>query len=154
MKLVNSLLACTAVLALVAPAMAQTTNTPQQTEAQQTTGETDVVVVYGHAEKATNAAIGFDLTPRETPQSVTAITRQQIEDQGLASVTDVLAFATGISSKAIDRGRNTLSARGFEISNFQIDGAPFATGNVGFDETSTAIYERVEIVRGAMLRRL
>lgn len=150
MKLRNVLLAGAAVLALASPAFAQTASTNNQPAgAQETAGETDVVVVYGHAEKATNAAVGFDLTPRETPQSVTAITRQQIEDQGLASVTDVLAFATGISSKAVDRGRNTLSARGFEVTNFQIDGAPFATGNVGFDETSTAIYERVEIVRGA-----
>jgi outer membrane receptor for ferric coprogen and ferric-rhodotorulic acid len=109
----------------------------------------DELVVYGHADKSTNAALGLDLTPRETPQSIMAITEQQIEDQALSNVSDVLAFATGISAKAVDRGRNTLSARGFEITNFQIDGAPFQTGNVGFDETSTAIYERVEIVRGA-----
>lgn len=142
MKLVYSLLACSAAVALMAPAWGQ--SAPE--------GEppaVDTIVVYGHGEKATNAATGLTLTPRETPQSVTAITQQQIEDQGLTSVTDVLAFSTGISSKAIDRGRNTLSARGFEITNFQIDGAPFATGNVGFDETSTAVYERVEIVRGA-----
>jgi len=151
LKLLNSLLACTAVLALVAPATAQTAAraTDQTTREPDSSSSSDVIVVYGHAEQATTAATGFDLTPRETPQSVTAITQQQIEDQGLTSVTDVLAFSTGISSKAIDRGRNTLSARGFEITNFQIDGAPFATGNVGFDETSTAIYERVEIVRGA-----
>lgn len=151
MKLVNSLLSCTAALAFVAPAAAQTVQPAGEQAAREQSGaeDRDTIVIYGHAEKETNAAIGFDLTPRETPQSVTAITQQQIEDQGLTSVTDVLAFSTGISSKAIDRGRNTLSARGFEITNFQIDGAPFATGNVGFDETSTAIYERIEIVRGA-----
>lgn len=151
MKFVNSLLACSAALSLVAPAAAQTVERPddQTVREKGATGGNDVVVIYGHAEQASNTAIGLDLTPRETPQSVTAITRQQIEDQGLIKITDVLAFSTGISTKAIDRGRNTLSARGFEITNFQIDGAPFTTGNIGFDETSTAIYERVEIVRGA-----
>lgn len=109
----------------------------------------DQIVVYGHGGADTNAAIGLELTPRETPQSITAVTEEQIEDQALITVADVLAFATGISAKAVDRGRNTLSARGFEITNFQIDGAPFATGNIGFDETSTAIYDRVEVVRGS-----
>lgn len=118
-------------------------------EAPTQTSMVEELVVYGHADQQTNAALGLDLTPRETPQSITAITEQQIEDQALSNVSDVLAFATGISAKAVDRGRNTLSSRGFEITNFQIDGAPFQTGNVGFDETSTAIYERVEIVRGA-----
>lgn len=107
------------------------------------------IVVYGHGGADTNAALGLELTPRETPQSITAVTEEQIEDQALTTVADVLTFATGISAKAVDRGRNTLSARGFEIVNFQIDGAPFATGNIGFDETSTAIYDRVEIVRGS-----
>jgi len=133
-------------VALASPSAAQTA---RQSEADEQGAAVEELVIYGHADKATNAAIGLDLTPRETPQSITAITEQQIEDQALSNVSDVLAFATGISSKAVDRGRNTLSARGFEITNFQIDGAPFQTGNVGFDETSTAIYERVEIVRGS-----
>lgn len=131
-------------VALVSPSAAQTARQSDDEGA-----AVEELVIYGHADKPTNAAIGFDLTPRETPQSITAITEQQIEDQALSNVSDVLAFATGISAKAVDRGRNTLSARGFEITNFQIDGAPFQTGNVGFDETSTAIYERIEIVRGS-----
>ncbi|MBO9710599.1 MAG: TonB-dependent siderophore receptor [Caulobacter sp.] len=134
-------------LALVSPALAQTAPPTDHDGGDEHAVE--ALVIYGHADQSTNAAIGFELTPRQTPQSITAITRQQIEDQALSNVSDVLAFATGISAKAVDRGRNTLSSRGFEISNFQIDGAPFQTGNVGFDETSTAIYERVEIVRGA-----
>ncbi|WP_369334227.1 TonB-dependent receptor plug domain-containing protein, partial [Stenotrophomonas maltophilia] len=44
---------------------------------------------------------------------------------------------------------SAISARGFEVQNFQLDGAPFANGNVGFGETSTAIYQRVDLVRGA-----
>lgn len=134
--------------ALASQAMAQDI-VPARDKAADHGATVDELVIYGHADLSTNAAIGLDLTPRQTPQSITAITEAQIEDQALSNVSDVLAFATGISAKAVDRGRNTLSARGFEITNFQIDGAPFQSGNVGFDETSTAIYERVEIVRGA-----
>src|SRR3990167_5458239 len=109
-------------VALASPSAAQTAQT---SETDDQAAAVEELVIYGHADKATNAAIGLDLTPRETPQSITAITEQQIEDQALSNVSDVLAFATGISAKAVDRGRNTLSARGVEITNFQIDGAPF-----------------------------
>jgi outer membrane receptor for ferric coprogen and ferric-rhodotorulic acid len=118
-------------------------------EAAEERKEVEALVVYGRGATANTTATGLDLTPRQTPQSLSIITRQQIEDQGAFKVTDVLAYTTGISLKAVDRGRNQLSARGFEISNFQIDGVPFENGNVGLEETSTAIYERVEVVRGA-----
>ncbi|CAN7278131.1 TonB-dependent siderophore receptor [Phenylobacterium sp. LjRoot225] len=111
--------------------------------------EVEALVVYGRGATANTAATGLALTPRETPQSLSVITREQIQDQAAFRVTDVLAYTTGISVKAVDRGRNMLSARGFEITNFQIDGVPFEPGNIGLEETSTAIYERVEVVRGA-----
>ena len=111
--------------------------------------QVEALVVYGRGATENTAATGLALTPRETPQSLSIITREQIDDQAASRVTDVLAYTTGISVKAVDRGRNMLSARGFEITNFQIDGVPFETGNVGLEETSTAIYERVEVVRGA-----
>jgi outer membrane receptor for ferric coprogen and ferric-rhodotorulic acid len=109
----------------------------------------DELLVYGRGATKNAAATGLSLTPKETPQSLSIITREQIQDQAAAKVTDVLAYTTGISVKAVDRGRNGLSARGFEITNFQLDGVPFETGNIGLEETSTAIYERVEVVRGA-----
>ncbi|WP_454758598.1 TonB-dependent siderophore receptor [Caulobacter segnis] len=109
----------------------------------------DELLVYGRGATKNTLATGLDLTPKETPQSLSIITREQIQDQAAAKVTDVLAYTTGISVKAVDRGRNGLSARGFEITNFQLDGVPFETGNIGLEETSTAIYERVEVVRGA-----
>lgn len=109
----------------------------------------NAIVVYGSGIEGTAAATGLDLTPRETPQSITIITREQIDDQAASTVADVLEYTTGLSVKRVDRGRNLLSARGFDITNFQLDGLPFATGNVGLEETSTAIYERVEVIRGA-----
>lgn len=111
-------------------------------------GDVIVVTGYGRSEEPT-AATGLPLSPRETPQTVSVVTQEQIEDQGLLSVNDALDFAVGISKKDVDRGRSAVSARGFEVQNFQLDGAPFVNGNVGFGEASTALYERIELVRGA-----
>ena len=62
----------------------------------------------------------------------------------------MLEYTTGLSVKRVDRGRNLLSARGFDITNFQLDGLPFATGNVGLEESSTVIYDRIEVIRGSV----
>lgn len=108
------------------------------------------IIVYGSGIDSNAAATGLDLTPRQTPQSLTIITREQIDDQAASTIADVLEYTTGLSVKRVDRGRNLLSARGFDITNFQIDGLPFATGNVGLEESSTVIYDRVEVVRGSV----
>lgn len=98
---------------------------------------------------ASRSATGLQLSLRDTPQSVTVIGRQRIEDQAMNSIADALQFTPGVSLKAVDRGRNGLSVRGFDISSFQYDGVPVATGNIGGETGSTAIYERIEVVRGA-----
>ncbi|WP_423602944.1 TonB-dependent siderophore receptor [Sphingomonas sp. MS122] len=120
-----------------------------QEETAEEKAKAEEIVVYGRGEQANSLATGLDLSPRETPQSISVITREQMEDQAVANIADALAYTTGISVKAVDRGRNMLAARGFEITNFQIDGAPFVTGNIGLEENSSAIYERIEVIRGA-----
>ena len=99
-----------------------------------------------------DTATGLGLTLQETPQSVGITTYQRIEDQALDSLTDVVNGAAGISSKAYDSSRNGFSSRGFDIDNYQLDGTPitWASGaSAGETQTDTALYERVEVVRGA-----
>jgi outer membrane receptor for ferric coprogen and ferric-rhodotorulic acid len=111
---------------------------------------TDTVIVRGsYTAESTRTATGLNLSLRETPQSVSVITRERIEDQAMTTVGDALRNTTGVSLKPVDRGRNNLSVRGFEVNNFQLDGAPITTGNIGLETISTAIYERIEVVRGA-----
>lgn len=98
---------------------------------------------------ATNSATGLTLSLRDTPQSVTVITRQRMDDQAMATVGDALRSTIGISVKPFDRARNGISARGFDITNYQLDGAPMANGNIGLDSANAAMFDRVEIVRGA-----
>ncbi|WCM25817.1 TonB-dependent siderophore receptor [Sphingomonas sp. QA11] len=134
---------------VLTPALLHAQQAPQQDIAPEGEGNDEIVVTgYGRSNQPTTAT-GLRLTPIETPQTISVITRQQIDDQALISINDALDFAVGISKKDIDRGRSAISARGFEVQNFQLDGAPFVNGNVGFGETSTAIYDRVDLVRGA-----
>lgn len=102
--------------------------------------------------KSMSSATGLNLSIRETPQSVSVTTRQQMDDQGLVSVTDVLRNSVGIYLKQAETSRNYPTARGFSISGIQYDGIPWGvdTGRFGGAlSSSTAALDRVEVVRGA-----
>jgi outer membrane receptor for ferric coprogen and ferric-rhodotorulic acid len=100
------------------------------------------------------AATKLPLSLRETPQSVTVITRQRLDDQNLNSLREVLDNTPGVYSRAWDTERVIFSARGFDIDSLMYDGVPveknfsFSTGSID-DTIDTALYERIEIVRGA-----
>jgi outer membrane receptor for ferric coprogen and ferric-rhodotorulic acid len=99
-----------------------------------------------------NTATRLGLSVKDTPQSVSVITRQLIDDFELETITDVVNLATGVSAKANDSSRFNYSARGFAINNLQIDGVPttWESGySAGETMTDTVLYDRVEIVRGA-----
>jgi outer membrane receptor for ferric coprogen and ferric-rhodotorulic acid len=98
----------------------------------------------------TSTATRLDLTPRETPQSVSTVTRAQIDDFNLNTTNDILESTPGVTVERLETDRTYYSARGFEISNFQVDGVrvPMPYNNVHGD-VDTAIYDRVEVVRGA-----
>lgn len=99
-----------------------------------------------------NTATRLGLSAKKTPQSVSVITRQLIDDFELETITDVVNLATGVSAKANDSSRFNYSARGFAINNLQIDGVPttWESGySAGETMTDTVLYDRVEIVRGA-----
>ncbi|WP_022960860.1 TonB-dependent siderophore receptor [Halopseudomonas pelagia] len=98
-----------------------------------------------------SSATGLRLAPKETPQSVAVITRQQMDDFALGDVSAALSHTTGISVNKAETDRVFPTARGFDITHVQIDGTPIeAQFSVEGDFLAdTAIYDRVEIVRGA-----
>lgn len=99
-----------------------------------------------------DSATGLGLTLRETPQSVSIMTDERMFDQNIDTVLEVVNNAVGVSASEMDNVRNTFYARGFEISNYQIDGVPTSwsiAGDAGETIADVAIYERVEFVRGA-----
>lgn len=102
---------------------------------------------------ATSTATKLPLSLRETPQSVSVITRQLMDDQNLTSINDVLSFTPGITSNHRDSERYTFYSRGFQIQNFMYDGIPSQVANESQQYTSSlldmALYDHVEVVRGA-----
>lgn len=97
-----------------------------------------------------SSATRLDLSVRETPQSVSVVTRTQMDDFGLVSINEVLDSVTGVVVERVETDRTYYTARGFDITNFQVDGIglPLTYGNVE-GELDTAIYDRIEVVRGA-----
>jgi outer membrane receptor for ferric coprogen and ferric-rhodotorulic acid len=106
----------------------------------------------GYTTRVLGTATPLNMSIRETPQAVSVITRERIEDQGLATITDVVNNATGVSVNQYETHRAGFTARGFDITNLQIDGIPTTweqSWSAGETLGSLAIYDRVEVVRGA-----
>jgi outer membrane receptor for ferric coprogen and ferric-rhodotorulic acid len=118
-------------------------------------GRNAATVTEGTGAYTTDGPIGtatrLDLTLRETPQSVSVITRERMDDQGLSQISDVLRQTPGLSfvqNGTAGTDANAVYARGFEVENYQIDGIPQAASWL-MQTGDLAFYDRVEVVRGA-----
>lgn len=100
-------------------------------------------------------ATHLNMSLRETPQSISVITRQQMDDFGLDSMDEALLFTTGISvGTAAVGGGYQFVARGFNVSNIQVDGVQGSYREAGRGPFNPSVfdmvlYDRVEVVRGA-----
>jgi outer membrane receptor for ferric coprogen and ferric-rhodotorulic acid len=89
---------------------------------------------------------------KDIPQSVSTLTRQQIDDQGINNLNEAANRITGlVGAKGVGQGV-VLSARGFEINAWQYDGVPvprnmYALGNWGTEDM--VFFDRMEVLRGA-----
>jgi len=99
--------------------------------------------------KNARTATRLDLSLRETPQSVTVITRQRLDDMGLFSLSDVMGQVTGVHVAVTDSERINYVSRGYNITSFQIDGMLNTFGGSIKTNTDPVIYERIEVIRGA-----
>jgi outer membrane receptor for ferric coprogen and ferric-rhodotorulic acid len=96
-------------------------------------------------------ATKLPLSMRETPQAVTVITRQRMDDQAMTSINDAVRAAPGLFlNYANGPGRQAYSARGFDIDNLMYDGIPSGYSGVTIGaQPNLAMFDRVEVVRGA-----
>ncbi|MRW91649.1 TonB-dependent siderophore receptor [Duganella sp. FT80W] len=142
------------VLVAAAPSQVRDSEQPQVlpaiTAAASADGPSEGSGLYTMPSMGTATRLG--LSVRETPQSVSVITRQQMDDQALITVPDILEKTVGVTVGRNDSERATFYARGYVIENFQFDGMPNTldssnqyTSAIG----DSAIYDRVEIVKGA-----
>lgn len=89
---------------------------------------------------------------RETPQSVSVVTRQQMDDQNLTTLDQVIAQATGTTKTQRNFGDHKFVIRGFVLDNdnYLVDGVPgMLYSSTGWVPMDMAIYDRVEVLRGA-----
>ncbi|MBN6152076.1 TonB-dependent siderophore receptor [Xanthomonas sp. AmX2] len=88
------------------------------------------------------------LTLRETPQSVSVVSLQRLEEESLFSIDDVMRNVTGVNVSFYDTQRPLYFARGFQITDFQVDSLPTYSGSTN-QEYDMVFYDRVEVIRGA-----
>ncbi|WLI10924.1 MULTISPECIES: TonB-dependent receptor [Pseudomonas] len=91
---------------------------------------------------------------KETPQSITVITRKMLDDQNLNTIEQVMEKTPGITVYDSPMGGKYFYSRGFRMTGqYQYDGVPLDIGSsyVQADAFSSdmAIYDRVEVLRGA-----
>lgn len=101
------------------------------------------------------AATGLALSLRETPQSVSVITRQRMDDQALNSFDKVLEQVPGLyfwsSASGVGSGGD-VRARGYPINSLQVDGVTIPSslwGDYNTAAVDTVIYDSITVVRGA-----
>jgi len=112
--------------------------------------------------KSSRSATKLDLSLKETPQSVTVVSSQRIEDQNLHTVEEVLSQTPGIyiqrfgAQGAVGNGGEYTYyyARGNQILNYQVDGvmtAPATSGKSGssLSNLDPIIYENITVIKGA-----
>lgn len=104
-----------------------------------------------YAARSSGVATGLDLSLRETPQTLTVVTRQKMDDFALDSVEEVLESTSAIFVQRQGGDGAQYFSRGFRLQS-QYDGMPNPLG-IGEDNFSpspdSAFLDRVEILQGA-----
>ncbi|WP_021025200.1 TonB-dependent receptor [Comamonas sp. B-9] len=106
-----------------------------------------------HSQSYTTRAVSIgkgEHALREIPQSISVLTRQQIEDQNATTLADSMRYVTGMRTKPTGTGIVNIEARGFLMGNYLIDGLPAKGGQGIWGNTlmDVGLYDRVEIWRG------
>ena len=155
---VHMLAAGTAIAALPVYAEQAKTAEPVTLDAAAITGAADSELddvtegTQSYTTGSARTATPLKMSLRETPQSVTVVTQQRMEDQDMQTITDVINNTTGVSLNRYETSRGQINARGFELNSLMIDGVPtiweqpWSSGEIF---SSLAMYDRVEVVRGA-----
>ncbi|SDI33647.1 outer-membrane receptor for ferric coprogen and ferric-rhodotorulic acid [Pseudomonas flavescens] len=103
-------------------------------------------------------ATRLPLSIRQTPQSVSVVTRKRMDDQGMTRLEDALKQVAGVNVLYETPEQVRFYSRGFAMDNVQENGATsFFQGSVpgmgsaeaSSDSPDMAIYDRVEVLRGA-----
>lgn len=111
----------------------------------------DAVMVVGQrANRVSNGATNLDLAIKDTPQSISVVSNEQMTQFGTDSLNDALRLATGIQVEEWETNRTNYLARGFEIKSTQIDGVGMPNDwGIATGAMDAFGYEKLEVIRGA-----
>ncbi|MGS1010979.1 TonB-dependent siderophore receptor [Achromobacter anxifer] len=98
--------------------------------------------------RAMGAATKLELSPRETPQSVSVITQQRMRDQDIFTLGDAVKATPGLTMTKWGGERERYTSRGFQINNLMVDGLPIEYEEAALSTGLMSMYDRVEFVRG------
>lgn len=109
----------------------------------------------GYTKKQASTSTKLSMDVKETPQSVTVISRQQIDDMGVTDLGQLLMNTTGVMLSGDNSSRTNFSIRGFNVGDgwnsnlMQYDGVAINASNVASAKPDVAMIESVEVLRGA-----
>jgi len=140
------------------------TSTPEMTSATSTLSEVRVVgsrIADGTTEGTgsytaagpSSMSAGLGLTLRETPQSLTVVTRQKLDDFNLNTLTDVIDQTPGVFAHKQGSVVEFFS-RGEQVQNFQVNGLRQTNGSGQspqglYVNDDMATIDRVEVLKGS-----
>ncbi|HEY0286382.1 MAG TPA: TonB-dependent siderophore receptor [Pseudomonas sp.] len=104
----------------------------------------------GYQGKPAGSTTRLGLTDKQTPQAVTTITRQALDDFKITGIKDALRSAPSVTVEQTETDRTEFTSRGFDINTFEYDGMgmPFV-GTTLVGEQDLAEYEQIDVLHGA-----
>jgi outer membrane receptor for ferric coprogen and ferric-rhodotorulic acid len=125
-------------------------NTASAQEAQDGLKIIDELIIVGiRDQRKTKGATGLDLSDFDTPQSLSIIESETIENFALDDINSMLQMTTGVNVDSTETDRTYYSSRGFDITSMHVDGVGVPFGSLIVGDLDTAIYEKVEVLRGS-----
>ncbi|MBO1013726.1 TonB-dependent siderophore receptor [Achromobacter sp. SD115] len=109
--------------------------------------------ISGYVARRSITATKTDTPLIETPQSITVIGAQQIEEQKSQNITDALRYSAGVfRSEGIDSTRDQMRVRGFDLDadygSYFRDGLKYSVNGFNGQQEPYGL-ERIELLRGA-----
>ncbi|HWK54470.1 MAG TPA: TonB-dependent receptor plug domain-containing protein, partial [Hyphomicrobiales bacterium] len=115
----------------------------------------EIIIRGSYTVTSMNSATGLNMTLRETPQSVSILTSQIVEDFAITDMSSVLQYVPGVSMVGDASEDSLIYVRGFNMdASIQVDGMITTTANSGYSGSTSqgidpVIAERVEVLKGA-----
>ncbi|HEV7306067.1 TonB-dependent siderophore receptor [Ensifer sp.] len=146
-------------VALLATASTLTLSEATAQNAASTEGATQLEKITAHGEKGDGPVDGYvakqsragtktDTPIAKTPQSISVVPREQMEDQAVRSVAEALRYSAGVFTEY--RGDSNLHdetfLRGYFYVPRYLNGLAYGTGSLG--QIDPYLLERVEVIRG------